>query len=177
MVSWTPNNFLNFLGFRSLSNIGMLLLSYRFIPMTLAGLCRRPGLGCEWNEACLGRQQGCTSAPHEDDTPMNRCGYRLYISRCSHCPPGAEPRGSVIISSTCSKFSSSQFFVLPTEIALCCLNFLLRPLFFRGSFLLMSHSILVVSCLLLFTFDSLDIAASYSFLLLIFLNLPLREPY
>ncbi|KAJ9480603.1 hypothetical protein VN97_g12948, partial [Penicillium thymicola] len=52
---------------------------------------------------------------------------------CSRCPPGAEPRGSVLISSSCSL---SQFFVPPTEIALCCPKIFLRtPFFFPAWFL------------------------------------------
>ena len=101
------------------------------------------------------------------------------MSRCSRCPSGAEPRGSVLISSTCSL---SQSFVLPTEIALC-LKIFLRTLFFQGSFLLMSHSIVGVSCLVslvsccLLLMFSLDIVSCHSFLLLRSIMLILYLPF
>lgn len=63
------------------------------------------------------------------------CGYRLYFLGFSTVHHELNQGALFSSPSTCSKFSLSQSFVFPTEIALCCPKIFLRTLcFLQGSF-------------------------------------------
>ncbi|KOS48690.1 hypothetical protein ACN38_g317 [Penicillium nordicum] len=76
----------------------MLLSSDRFILMTLAGLCRRPLLGCEWHEACLGGNGNGLRSRHSYAPLRKQTVLAWVLPLSARSRTKLLGRGSVLIS-------------------------------------------------------------------------------
>ncbi|KOS38013.1 hypothetical protein ACN38_g11173 [Penicillium nordicum] len=76
----------------------MLLSSDRFILMTLAGLCRRPSLGCEWHEACLGGNGNGLRSRHSYAPLRKQTVLAWVLPLSARSRTKLLGRGSVLIS-------------------------------------------------------------------------------